>query len=127
MPRLANRWYLLALPVLALLLAGSRLSVPELDHGDEYSDANVLNAGENFVRFGFIACRFLPMFEPQAAAPSDLYTHYPPLPDIVNGLRIGFSLSLLLYASIVTLLALLRKPSHLSTGSRSAVPPPETA
>jgi len=37
----------------------------------------------------------------------------------------GLSLSLLLYASIVALLALLQKP--INTGSRSAIPPPETA
>jgi hypothetical protein len=86
MPRLASRSYLIILGVLSLLLAWSRFSFPDLDHGDEFSDANVLNAGENFVRLGFIECRFLPMFEPQSATPHDLYTHYPPLPDIVNGL-----------------------------------------
>lgn len=105
MPRLASRSYLIILGVLALLLAWSRLSFPDLDHGDEYSDANVLNAGENFARLGFVACRFLPMFEPQAAAPHDLYTHYPPLPDIVNGLlRVVFRTDSLRFFRVVSIL-----------------------
>jgi len=74
-----------------LFIAIPRSIFPDLDHADEYSDANVLNAGENFVRLGFAKCRFLPLFEPNLDAPKDLYTHYPPLGEIFNGvLRILF-------------------------------------
>jgi len=73
------------LGILFLFIAVPRSIFPDLDHADEYSDANVLNAGENFVRFGFTRCRFLPLFEPNLDAPKDLYTHYPPLGDIFNG------------------------------------------
>lgn len=74
------------LGVIFFLLAIPRVMFPDLDHGDEASDANVLNAGQNFVRFGFLKTHFLPLFEPQADFPEGLYTHYPPLPDITNGL-----------------------------------------
>lgn len=76
----------LILSVLFIFIAICRISFPDLDHGDEYTDANVLNAGENFIRFGFIKCKFLPVFEPNLNSPSNAYTHYPPLPDIINGL-----------------------------------------
>ena len=88
-------------------MAIPRIFFPDLDHGDEFSDANVLNAGQNFVKFGFIKCRFLPMFEPQANEPQQLYTHYPPLPDIINGIvRIIFKTdSLYLFRCISLLFA----------------------
>jgi hypothetical protein len=85
MHRLKNK-ELLILGLLFLLVAFPRSLYPDLDHADEYSDANVLNAGENFAKLGFIKCRFLPMFEPGLDSPQDLYTHYPPLGDIFNGL-----------------------------------------
>jgi len=86
-----NNKSVIILAVLFLFIAIPRSIFPDLDHADEYSDANVLNAGENFARFGFIRCRFLPLFEPNLDAPEKLYTHYPPLGDIFNGvLRIIF-------------------------------------
>ncbi len=60
--------------------------------GDPYSDANVLIAGKQFAENGFVAYHFLPNYVPGAhAEPPDFYTHYPPLPEIANGLlrRIG--------------------------------------
>lgn len=54
-----DRRALISLTILFLVLAYFRLSFPDLNHGDEYSDANILNAGENFVRFDFLKCRFL--------------------------------------------------------------------
>ena len=80
-----HKHVILGLVLLFILLAFFRIAFPDLSHGDEFSDANVLNAGENFARFGFVKCRFLPMFEPQLKEPAELYTHYPPLPDIING------------------------------------------
>ncbi|MFH0826282.1 MAG: hypothetical protein V1923_00130 [Candidatus Omnitrophota bacterium] len=81
-----NKYALIILAASFLLLAFLRLQFPDLDHGDEFSDANILSAGENFFRFGFIRCKFLPMFEINADAPRNLYTHIPPLSDILNGL-----------------------------------------
>ena len=63
-----------------------KLSFPDLNHGDEYSDASTLVSGKNFIKFGFMRCRFLPIFEPHLEKPSDAYTHAPPLSDIMNGL-----------------------------------------
>jgi hypothetical protein len=59
---------------------------PDLDHGDEWADAEMLNSARNFVRFGFIKCRFLPFHTPQFDALSQPpYTHFPPLSEILNG------------------------------------------
>lgn len=83
---LRRKKIILILVILFLFIAIPRIIFPDLDHGDEFSDANVLNAGENFVKFGFIKCRFLPMYEPNLDVPQNLYTHYPPLSEIINGL-----------------------------------------
>ncbi|KPK99239.1 MAG: hypothetical protein AMJ95_00400 [Omnitrophica WOR_2 bacterium SM23_72] len=86
-----NKYALIILVATFALLAFLRLQYPDLDHGDEFSDANILSAGENFFRFGFIRTKFLPMFEVNADSPRNLYTHIPPLSDISNGLlRIVF-------------------------------------
>lgn len=69
-----------------LIFSVNRAVFPDLDHGDEFTDANVLNAGENFAKFGFIKTHFLPFFEPNLAKLDKPYTHMPPLPEIVNGL-----------------------------------------
>ncbi|KPK97822.1 MAG: hypothetical protein AMJ95_07085 [Omnitrophica WOR_2 bacterium SM23_72] len=82
-----SRFALFILSAVFIVLAFFRLQFPDLDHGDEYSDANILSAGENFVRFGFLKCKFLPMFEVNAKEVRNLYTHVPPLPDILNGLQ----------------------------------------
>lgn len=69
-----------------LILAIPRLYFPDLDHGDDWADADVLNATENFARFGFIKTRFLPVLTPQVEGPIVAYTHYPPLTQIIHGL-----------------------------------------
>jgi len=84
---LKNKYAIIILGILFLAVVTPRIRFPDLDHGDEFSDANALNAGENFVKFGFFRCKFLPMLEPHFDKPQDLYTHYPPLPDIINGLE----------------------------------------
>jgi len=81
-----KRYSLLIICILYLSIAIVRLSFPELDHGDEFTDANVLIAGENFVKFGFINSRFLPIFKLNLNKPTDAYTHYPPLTENFNGL-----------------------------------------
>jgi len=60
-------WRWLLLPALLLLfVAWTRLQWPELSHGDDWSDASVLVAGENFSNQGFGASYGLPIFYPRA-------------------------------------------------------------
>lgn len=79
----------LVLVLLFFVFAFNRAIFPDLDHGDEFSDACVLQAGENFVKFGFSKLYFLPLHEPHPMPsidkPDNLYTHNPPLPEIING------------------------------------------
>ena len=82
---LSRKNTVIALSILFLFIAIPRIIFPDLDHGDEYSDADALSSGENFVKFGFIKTRFLQMREPHLDKPENLYTHYPGLPDIING------------------------------------------
>lgn len=99
-----NKYLLSVLVLLFILIAIPRIIFPDLDHGDEYSDANALNAGENFVRFGFIKTYFLPMFEPGRDLPSGLYTHCPPLPELINGaLRAVFNTDSLVFFRFISL------------------------
>ena len=51
---LKNKYAIVILVILFLYIATPRLIFPDLDHGDEFADANVLSAGENFVKFGLI-------------------------------------------------------------------------
>ncbi len=104
-----NRSALVLLTVLFLALAFLRIQFPDLDHGDEFSDANILSAGQNFAKFGFIRCRFLPAFEMNLKAPAGLYTHVPPLPDVLNGLwRMLFKTdSLVFFRAIALMVAFL--------------------
>ncbi|MCM8786797.1 MAG: hypothetical protein NC935_01945 [Candidatus Omnitrophica bacterium] len=76
---------LIFLSLIFFSIAFIRLQFVELDHGDEFADANVLTAGKNFAKFGFIKCKFLPHFTQQLYTPKDPYLHYPPLPEIING------------------------------------------
>lgn len=80
-----KRYAGLAIIMLFICVAAARLFFPDLSHGDEYSDANVLTAGKNFNTFGFRATCFLPCFDGHSARPEVVYSHYPPLPDIING------------------------------------------
>lgn len=82
---LSKKNVVIVLSILFLFITFPKIIFPDLDHGDEYSDADVLSSGENFVRFGFIKTRFLQMREPHLDKPENLYTHYPGLPDIING------------------------------------------
>lgn len=93
------------LTALFVACAIPRLYFPDLDHGDEFLDADVLNAGANYVKFGFIACRFLPILERGLDTPENPYTHFPPLPQIFNGvLRLVFLTDSLVFFRIVGLL-----------------------
>src|ERR1700741_3729611 len=61
--------------------------------GDSYSEASVLIAGTHFVHYGFFNLKFLPVEQPDPLTdPPRYYTHYPPLPYILNGVwkKFGF-------------------------------------
>jgi len=55
--------------------------------GDSASSANVIMSGENFTRYGFMRLHFLPVQHVGPISDSPwYYLHYPPLPNIINGL-----------------------------------------
>jgi hypothetical protein len=84
---LRDRNIIIVLVILfVVIIALAKLRIPDLEHGDEFSDASTLMSGKNFIKLGFIPCRFLPIFEPHLNKPSGAYTHAPPLSDIMNGL-----------------------------------------
>jgi hypothetical protein len=62
---------------------------PRLNWGDSLSDYNVMTAGRNFWKYGFVRLRFTPfLLDPALMTDRDaafIYTHYPQLPDVMNG------------------------------------------
>lgn len=55
--------------------------------GDPWSDANAMTAGRFFARDGFFKHAFTPTLDIDPLGADALkYTHYPPLPDVINGL-----------------------------------------
>jgi len=96
---------LVGIIVLYAIFAFVRALSPDLDHGDEYTDANVLNAGMNFIKYGFFKTCFLPSFEVQQNAPTNVYLTCPPGPEIFNGLlRKCFNINSLLGFRIISML-----------------------
>jgi ADP-heptose:LPS heptosyltransferase len=71
---------------------------PRLNWGDSGSDYNVMSSGRNFAQYGFLKLRLTPILIDAAylKMPDDrafIYTHYPQLPDLMNGmLRAAFGL-----------------------------------
>jgi hypothetical protein len=80
---------------------------PRLNWGDSGSDYNVMTAGRNFQRYGFVEMRLTPhLLDAALQNPADpkVYTHYPQLPDLMNGvLRTVFRLSDLVQFRFVAL------------------------
>jgi hypothetical protein len=80
---------------------------PRLNWGDSGSDYNVMTAGRNFQRYGFLQMRLTPhLLDASLQNPADpkVYTHYPQLPDLMNGvLRAVFRLSDLVQFRFVAL------------------------
>lgn len=81
---------------------------PRLNWGDSGSDYNVLMSGRNFQRYGFLHLRLTPfLMDPTFMTADDrvfVYTHYPQLPDLMNGmLRVVFRLSDLVQFRFVAL------------------------
>lgn len=82
---------------------------PRLNWGDSASDYNAMTAGRNFQKYGFVALKFTPfVLDPAVMTPSDsalMYTHYPQLPDVMNGvLRVAFGMTDIVQFRFVALL-----------------------
>ena len=64
---------------------------PRLNWGDSASDYNVMTSGRNFAKYGFLKLRLTPfVLDPAFMTKADsamIYTHYPQLPDLMNGLE----------------------------------------
>ena len=64
---------------------------PRLNWGDSGSDYNVMRSGRNFFEHGFLQLRLTPYLLDPARIVSQgdrvfIYTHYPQLPDLMNGI-----------------------------------------
>jgi len=86
-------WRAVALALVPVVVAGvlflSRAGRPLEQGGDAYSDGDVVVAGRNFHDFGFAPLPFLPVLVPEPTRPparDEYYTHYPPVPYLLNGL-----------------------------------------
>src|SRR6185295_7940373 len=81
---------------------------PRLNWGDSMSDYNVMTSGRNFQKYGFLNLRFTPrLMDPaytRSFEPVFIYTHYPQLPDLMNGvLRTVFGMETLTQFRFVAL------------------------
>lgn len=71
----------------AIFLLATRTQPIRLNWGDPLSDANVQTSGRYFANYGFARLGFTPVIDVGPLDETSLrYTHYPPLPDLVNGL-----------------------------------------
>jgi hypothetical protein len=82
---------------------------PRLNWGDSASDYNAMTAGRNFARYGFWKLHFTPVvMDLEFVTPFDqamIYTHYPQLPDVMNGmLRVVFGFTDIVQFRFVALL-----------------------
>jgi hypothetical protein len=84
-PGLSLLW--LGVPTLVLaLLFWSAFEPVRLNWGDPTSDFNATTAGRYFRDYGFLPLRLTPVLDIGPLRDDSLrYTHYPPLPDLVNG------------------------------------------
>jgi hypothetical protein len=64
---------------------------PRLNWGDPEADYGVMTAGRNFQQYGFLKLHLTPyLLDPASMTASDgafIYTHYPQLPDLMNGVE----------------------------------------
>ncbi|MGH9888307.1 MAG: ArnT family glycosyltransferase, partial [bacterium] len=81
---------------------------PRLNWGDSASDYNAMTAGRNFVKYGFWNLKLTPhVMDPALMTEADrvlIYTHYPQLPDVMNGVLRVFGLTDLVQFRFVALL-----------------------
>jgi hypothetical protein len=77
-------WAILGLVGVYLLI--SAFEPLRMNWGDPWSDSNAMTSGGHFAREGFIKLQLTPRVDVGPIGPDTLvYTHYPPLPDLVNG------------------------------------------
>ena len=77
--------------ILLVYCAVHAFDPPRLNWGDSASDYNVMTSGRNFAKYGFLQLRLTPfVLDPAFMTTADsamVYTHYPQLPDLMNGLE----------------------------------------
>ena len=72
----------------AVYLFSTRNQPLRLNWGDPWSDSHVQQHGRYFAEYGFIHNAFIAVTDVGPLRPDSLkYTHYPPLPDIINGIE----------------------------------------
>jgi len=72
----------------AVYLFSTRTQPLRLNWGDPWSDSHIQQHGRYFAEYGFIHNAFIAVTDVGPLRPDSLkYTHYPPLPDIINGLE----------------------------------------
>jgi hypothetical protein len=85
-PRILKGLFVACLAVVGLYLLISAFEPMRTNWGDPWSDGNALTSGHHFARDGFIHLAFTPRVDIGPITETTLvYTHYPPLPDLVNG------------------------------------------
>lgn len=83
---------------------------PRLNWGDSGSDFNVMGAGRNFQKYGFVKMHLTPhLLDPSVMTGTHdslfVYTHYPQVPDLTNGvLRVVFRMNDLVQFRFVALM-----------------------
>jgi hypothetical protein len=95
--------------IAAIYLIVHAFEPARLNWGDPVSDFNVMTSGRNFARYGFRSLHFTPLLIDQSVmTPRDsgmIYTHYPQLPDLANGvLRVVFRIDSLAVFRLCALL-----------------------
>lgn len=101
---------LLGLALAAAFLFATRTEGFRANWGDPWSDGNALTSGRYFAKDGFAATGMTPVLDVGPLTPDSLrYTHYPPLPDLVNGVqqRVVGSMSIGGFRLLADLLSLL--------------------
>lgn len=77
---------LLGFAFAAIFLLATRGDPVRLNWGDPTSDGNAMTSGRYFADAGFVRTAMTPILDVGPLDGSSLrYTHYPPLPDLVNG------------------------------------------
>lgn len=89
--RVALRTHALAIAAwlwAAAYLVATRMQPLRMNWGDPWSDGNVMTSGRYFAKYGFVRLAFTPIIDVGPLdAESMRYTHYPPLPDVMNGVQ----------------------------------------
>jgi len=85
-PRILKGLFIACLALVGLYLLESAFEPFRTNWGDPWSDGNALTSGRHFAEEGFIKLAFTPRVDIGPITDTTLvYTHYPPLPDLVNG------------------------------------------